>query len=180
MGGKALCLRLYLVATLGFFSATTASAAGTVETTGDVLLFALPAITLGTTLYLHDGDGSWQFGKGFAANLAATVALKKTVDKTRPNGKGESFPSGHSSVTFQSAAFLHRRYGLRYAWPAYAAASYVAWSRVDSDNHYTVDVVAGAALGIASAMLFTQPYKNATVTPVAGAGFYGINVAAQW
>lgn len=46
------------------------------------------------------------------------------------------------------AAFLQMRYGWALGGPAYAVASFVACSRVESKRHYTSDVVAGAAIGI--------------------------------
>ncbi len=69
---------------------------------------------------------------------------------------------------------------MKYAVTAYLGASYVAWSRVESDNHFAVDVVAGAAIGIASSFIFTKPYKGFVVTPVAVNGFYGIGISKQW
>jgi len=174
-----LCLAaLFFTLLLPFPSARAADKA---ESAGSVLRTLIPAVAYGTTFYLHDSTGRTQFYKGFFTNFAVTYALKKSISKTRPNGKDdESFPSGHSSVAFQGAAFIHKRYGLKYAVPAYLGASFVAWSRVESDNHYTVDVVAGAAIGIASSFIFTRPYKGFVVTPVAGNGFYGIGISKQW
>jgi len=152
-----------------------------VEKNGSILRTLIPAVAYGTTFYLHDSDGRTQFYKSCFTNFATTYAVKKTVSKTRQNGKDdESFPSGHTSVAFQGAAFIHRRYGFKYAAAAYLGASYVAWSRVESDNHFTVDVVAGAAIGIASSFIFTRPYKGFVVTPLADNGFYGIGISKQW
>ncbi len=158
-----------------------AEASDRVENTGDILRTLIPAVAYGATFYLHDFDGRSQFYKSFFTSLATTYGLKKTISKTRPNGEDdESFPSGHSSVAFQGAAFIHKRYGLKFAVTAYLGASYVAWSRVESDNHFTVDVVAGAAIGIASSFIFTKPYKGFAVTPVVVNGFYGIGISKQW
>jgi len=158
-----------------------ARASDGVENAGSIIRTLIPAVAYGTTFYLHDSEGRPQFYKGFFTNLAATYTLKTVSSKTRPNGKDdESFPSGHSSVAFQGAAFIHARYGFKYAIPAYLGASFVAWSRVESDNHYTVDVLAGAAIGIASSMIFTRPYKGFVVTPLADNGFYGIGISRQW
>ena len=57
----------------------------------------------------------------------------------------DAFPSGHAATAFQGAAFIHRRYGIRRAWPAYVLATFTAWTRVDADEHDTADVLAGAA-----------------------------------
>lgn len=78
------------------------------------------------------------------------------------------------------ASFIHERYGLEYAIPAYVAATFVGYSRVQAKKHYIHDVLAGAALGSATSFYFTKPYKGATVTPVADSGFYGVVVSSDW
>lgn len=151
------------------------------EDEGDIVRTLIPAIAYGATFYVDDRDGRMQFYKSFFTNLGTTYALKGLISKTRPNGEDDdSFPSGHTSVAFQGAAFIHRRYGLKYAAAAYLGASYVGWRRVATDNHFTVDVIAGAAIGIASSLIFTRPYKGFVVTPVANNGIYGVSVSRQW
>lgn len=152
-----------------------------VVNSGSLLRTLIPVVGYGTTFYLHDKEGRSEFYKSFFTNYAATYALKQMFPKTRPNGADdESFPSGHTSVAFQGAAFIHLRYGIKYGVPAYLAASYVGWTRVESDNHYVVDVVAGAALGIASSFIFTKPYHGYVATPLVDNGFYGITISKQW
>jgi len=178
---SALCTASLVFFLLLFAPPRSAMASDGVETTGDVLRVLIPAVAYGSTFYLHDPEGRKQFYKSFATNLAVTYALKKSISKTRPNGADDdSFPSAHSSMAFQGAAFIHKRYGWKYAVPAYLGSSFVAWSRVESDNHFTIDVVAGAAIGIASSFIFTRPYKGFVVTPVAYAGFYGVGISKQW
>lgn len=79
---------------------------------------------------------------------AATAALKYSIDETRPDGEPRSFPSGHASIAFTGAEFIRKEYGWRWAAPAYIAAGFVGWSRVEAKKHYTHDVVAGAVLGV--------------------------------
>ena len=81
---------------------------------------------------------------------ALTQGLKYSVRRERPNGKANSFPSGHASATFATAAVLERHLGYRGAWPTIAIASYVAASRLHENVHYLSDVIFGAALGTAS------------------------------
>ncbi len=158
-----------------------AIASDPVVKSGSFLRTLIPAVAYGATFYMHDKDGRLEFYTSFVTNYAATWALKGTIHKTRPNSKDdESFPSGHTSVAFQGAAFIHLRYGIQYAIPAYMAASYVGWTRIASDNHYFVDVAAGAALGIASSYIFTKPYHGYVATPLADNGFYGISISKQW
>ncbi len=155
--------------------------ADTVETAGDYIQIAIPAIGFGTTLLLKDREGSWQFTKHFATTFLTTHALKYLVDKERPDGSGNnSFPSGHTSAAFQGATFIHLRYGWKWSIPAYAGAAFVGYSRVDSDNHYVEDVVAGAALGILSGYLFVTPYEDLSVTPIASNGNYGLMLSKQF
>ena len=127
---------------------------------GDVLQYALPATAIGFTIGHKDGEGAVQFGKSAALTLGVTYGLKYTVDETRPNGGRHSFPSGHTSISFSSAEYMRKRYGWEYGAPAYAAASFVAYSRVESREHHPQDVLAGAGIGLLSSTLFTKPYKG--------------------
>lgn len=154
--------------------------ANNVESTGDVLLALIPTATYATTLYLNDEDGQTQFYKSFASNVGATYALKYAVDKERPNGKERSFPSGHTSGAFQAASFIHLRYGFLYSIPAYIGATFVGYSRVDSKNHYTDDVVAGALIGSLSSFYFTTKYKQFEVKPLVFKSAYGLTLSYNW
>ena len=159
------------------FSSTPVSA----KDDGSVLRTLIPMVAYGSTFHMDDGEGRTQFYKSFFTNIATTYTLKKAISKTRPNGQdNDSFPSGHTSVAFQGAAFIHERYGLKYAAAAYLGASYVGWRRVATDNHFSIDVIAGAALGINSSFIFTKPYKGFVVAPLADNGFYGVTISKQW
>jgi len=79
-----------------------------------------------------------------------THGIKLAVQRDRPDGTCCSFPSGHASTAFASAAVLERHLGLRAAWPTMFIASYVAASRLHDNRHFLSDVVFGAALGTAS------------------------------
>ena len=94
---------------------------------------------------------------GLGINAALTEGLKHTVHEMRPDRNGNnSFPSRHTSCAFAGATvFANATYRHSPAWPMvfHAAASGVAFQRVASRRHYASDVVAGAAIGIASAEL---------------------------
>jgi membrane-associated phospholipid phosphatase len=109
-------------------------------------------------------------------NGVMTRALKIVVDRSRPSGGGHAFPSGHASASFVSAGVLHQHFGWKGGVPAYAAASFVAWTRVRDRAHWVSDVVFGAALGLASARAVTRGHDSRawTVTPVAMPGGGGI------
>lgn len=133
----------------------------TVETSGDILLFALPAATLASTFIINDTKGSWQFTKGLLLTEALTYGLKVSINKQRPDMSNDnSFPSGHTSTTFQSASFIHIRYGFKYSIPAYALAGFTAFSRIDSNKHDGWDILAGAIIGVGSSFLFTTEYQK--------------------
>ncbi|MCO6162945.1 phosphatase PAP2 family protein [Flavobacterium sp. NRK F7] len=131
------------------------------ESTGDALLYALPISTIATTIFIKDYKGLKQFSKGFLVNAVTTEALKLIIKKERPNHANfKSFPSGHTSITFQSAAFIQKRYGWEYGIPVYALAAFTGYSRIESKNHYFIDVLAGAAIGVSSSYLFTTKYER--------------------
>lgn len=85
-----------------------------------------------------------------ARTEVVTYALKYTIDARRPNGGSHGFPSGHSSAAFMGAEFIREHDGPYWGVPAYAAATWVGYTRVESHNHYWRDVIAGAAIGIAA------------------------------
>ena len=87
--------------------------------------------------------------------------LKFTVQRDRPDGSNsQSFPSGHSSSAFATAAVLHRHYGWKVGAPAYALGSYVALARMSWNRHHATDVVMGAGFGIAAARTVTMTVAN--------------------
>lgn len=81
---------------------------------------------------------------------AFTYGIKVAVRRDRPTGECCSFPSGHASVTFATAAVLERHFGYRASWPMFAIAGYVSASRLTDNRHFLSDVLFGAALGMAS------------------------------
>lgn len=135
----------------------------TVQDIGDYLQIAMPVAVGVTTLLIKDKKGTWQFAKGFALNLGITYALKYAINKQRDdNGGGHAFPSGHTSVAFQSASFVQKRYGWKYGIPSYILAGFVAYSRIDgyTDRHDGWDVLGGIISGVGSTYLFTTPYEK--------------------
>ena len=126
-------------------------ASDNIETAGDVLL------TIGTTL-----------------------GLKYAIKEERPDGGGHSFPSAHASISFTSAEFIRKRYGWEYGLPAYAAALFVAYSRVEARKHYAHDVIAGAAIGIGSSYLFTREYEGWHMQAETDHKYYGMRLSHAW
>lgn len=92
-----------------------------------------------------------------AVNMAFTEILKSSVHEMRPDRSSDnSFPSRHTSWAFMaSTAISHELYDHLPWWcvGSQALASAVGLQRVMSERHFGSDVVAGAALGIASTQL---------------------------
>lgn len=137
------------------------------ERSADQLLVGIPVAAFALTFLLADdpstGDalgfnfvhmtGSPRHDLGLALMRAGAVTygLKYSVEERRPDGSGDdSFPSGHTSISFAAAEFTRKTYGWGWGAPAYLAASYVGWSRVETQDHWAHDVAVGAAIGILS------------------------------
>lgn len=186
--GGAVLLKALWCGLISVFFGELASAGDAIETSGDILQFALPTLALGATVFHRseedgrrwDRRGTLEFAESFALTAGVTYALKYTVDETRPNGGQNSFPSGHTSAAFSSAEFLRERYGWEWGVPAYAAASWVAYSRVESDNHYPKDVIAGAGIGILSSYIFTHPYHGWHVEVSGDTRSFGLSLSRRF
>ncbi|AZQ11581.1 phosphatase PAP2 family protein [Shewanella khirikhana] len=152
------------------------------ETSGDALHYLLPATALGATLFYEEGnEGSWQLIKAAVAGRVITEGLKYTVEKERPDGSGDdAFPSGHTADTFMAATFIHQRYGWEYGVPAYALASYVGYTRIESDRHEIEDVLAGAAIGVLVGWYFTEPYEGVNIVPVVADNHVGLYISGRF
>jgi membrane-associated phospholipid phosphatase len=117
-----------------------------------------------------------------ALDAGVQEALKVTFNRTRPSDRypdevfvkspthGKSFPSGHASLAFCTAATLSLDYHKWYITvPAYVWASSVGYSRMYLGKHYPSDVLGGAAVGMGTAyvghwlnkQIFKQYYTRA-------------------
>jgi membrane-associated phospholipid phosphatase len=157
-----------------------------VTTAGDILQIALPALAVGSTFVAGGEDGSsWdregtkEAALSIGTTLGITWAGKEVVRKTRPDGSDQqSFPSGHTSSAFSGAAFLGTRYGWQWGVPAYAAAAFVGYSRVQANQHFVDDVVAGASIALLSNWAFVHPMNDrVALLPVAMEKGAGIQLA---
>lgn len=102
----------------------------------------------------------------FAVLIASTLAntvIKPIVDRKRPfdvlageviggRPNDASFPSGHSANAFAGAAVL-ARVAPEGAIVWWVLAGAIAFSRVYLGVHFPLDVIAGAAVGMASAWI---------------------------
>lgn len=140
-----------------------------IETSTDILMFITPVSGFVSSLVIGDYQGTKQIVLSGATNLAASFLLKYTIKKERPDHSNyHSFPSAHTSIAFQGASFIQRRYGWKWGAPAYLLSAYVGWGRTYAKKHDWWDVVGGAAIGTASTYIFTRPFArkhNLTLSP---------------
>ena len=156
-------------------SGTEGAVAGT-ESLGTDVAIALPVIAGGITLVKDDWKGTAQVTVDTIATVGIAYGLKHVIREQRPDKSDfKSMPSDTSALAFAPAQFLWDRYGWRYGVPAYAAATFVAWSRVDADKHHWYDVAASAGLAFGVSKIFTTRYQppglRYGVTPTDG-GLY--------
>ena len=151
-----------------------------IETAGNILAVTLPVTAGGIALAYKDYPGILQLGESEALTIGATFGFKYTISEIRPNGQKHSFPSAHSSVSFSAAEFMRSRYGWEFGIPAYAAATFVAYSRVKSQQHHLYDVIAGGGIGFLSSYLFTTPYKGWNIKAESDGIYYGIRLSRIW
>jgi undecaprenyl-diphosphatase len=104
-----------------------------------------------------------------AADGLATL-LKIAVGTRRPSGGGpliaiphsDSFPSGHTATSFACATVLSAL--VPRAAPAfYVLALAIGYSRIYVGVHWPLDVVGGAVLGIATALLLLAVTRRRSV-----------------
>ncbi len=91
---------------------------------------------------------------GYATAAAIVKPMKRIVQRERPNSSDfRSFPSGHTSTAFVAAEFLHQEFGHHSPWisvAGYATAAATGYLRLYNNQHWLGDVLAGAAIGMAS------------------------------
>ena len=126
----------------------------------------IPAGMLLVSFINHDKKLQKQSIEVFGSLAIATVTtqlLKRIVNRPRPYESysdiypdiyesGKSFPSGHTTTAFSTAASLTlitKKWWV--ALPAFAWATSVGYSRMYLGQHYPSDVIMGAAVGTASA-----------------------------
>lgn len=91
----------------------------------------------------------------FEATLYASIVtdtLKVVIREPRPNSTARnSFPSGHSTTAFAFAGVVAAEHGWWWGAPAMALATFVAYSRINDNQHRVHDLVAGATIGLSYA-----------------------------
>ena len=152
------CLPVVALFTLAVAMPSGAQAKDGVETAGDILRFAMPAMAGGYSLLRGDEEGAVQLIKSVALSSALAFGLQQGINSPRPDASGnDSFPSGHAVNAFSAAAYMDHRYGWKYGLPSYLVAAFVGYSRIHEDKHDLKDVVVGALLGWGVSHIFVTP-----------------------
>ena len=152
------------------------------------IAYVYPALAAGTLGGLALGSKtlqgvSWRALQSTVGAGAVALVLKSAIGRRRPNVapntafsfrpfafKGNSFPSGHTTVAFALATSLATE--TRDKWSDalfFGAATLTGYSRINDDKHWLSDIVFGAAVGIVSARVVQRWHRAFVVTP-AGVG----------
>jgi membrane-associated phospholipid phosphatase len=144
----------------------------------DILTAVVPLTGLAVAYFTDDIEGQKQWLRNTGVNQVLTTSLRVGFNETslgeRPNGPPYGFPSGHQAFITSGAAFLGERYGWKWGTPAYMAAAYVAYVRVEEDKHHWRDVRASGALAYGVALLTVTPENATYLAPVIGPDFLGL------
>src|ERR1700744_2847070 len=144
---KSIIFGMALIAALAPVSANAGSVNDGIEKAGVAVAIALPVAAGGISLYKDDWQGVKQFAAVTAATVGLAYLLKHVVHEERPDGSNDqSFPSDTAALAFAPANYLWDRYGWQYGVPAYAAAAFVGYSRVESRQHHWWDVATSAGM----------------------------------
>ena len=150
-----------ILALLFLLSGGATAMASTSESIGTDVAVALPLIAGGITVYKGDWNGTAQLGLVGLTTVGTVYGLKHFVREKRPDHTDyQSFPSDTAALAFAPAQFLWDRYGWQYGLPAYAAATFVGWSRVDAKKHHWYDVAASAGISFGFNKLITTRYRT--------------------
>jgi membrane-associated phospholipid phosphatase len=145
----------------------------------DDLKLVSSALWLGSGLATPGGDDpeTWVMNKarGLGVQAGAVIVLgetvgvlKDTTQRMRPNGQGtSSFPSDHASRTALYTTMTSKNIAtLGWSDDALSATRFglgtltaaTAWARVEANQHYPSDVLAGMALGHFMGAFFTDAF----------------------
>jgi membrane-associated phospholipid phosphatase len=178
----ALAFAIGVVATLlQAAPAEAGSANDSIAKSGEAVAIALPAIAGGFTIAKSDWTGLAELVVDTGATVGTAYGLKYIVHEERPDhSNDQSFPSDTAALGFAPAQFLWDRYGWQYGVPAYAAALFVGYSRVESRQHHVWDVAASAAISFGYSKIFTTRFQRYDIYTSLSATPGGAYVSASY
>jgi membrane-associated phospholipid phosphatase len=166
-----------------------AQAGSSTETAGTAVAVALPLVAGGLTVYKHDWTGTAQLVASTVLTVGTVYALKHFIKECRPfaapctpgSNNRDSMPSDTSALAFAPAQFMWQRYGWEYGVPAYAAAGFVGWSRVDAKKHHWYDVAASFGVSLLyNEVLTTRLQRNTGFYSDLDASPQGVHAAISY
>lgn len=167
-----------MITILGLCSTAATAGNGPNVVASDILTAVVPLTGLAVAYFKDDTEGEKEWLRNTGVNQVLTTALRIGFNETslgeRPNGHPYGFPSGHQAFITSGAAFLGERYGWKWGTPAYMAAAYVAYVRVDEDKHHWRDVLASGALAYGMALVTVTPENATYLAPIIGPDFLGL------
>lgn len=145
-------------------------------------LIALSVATLGAGLVRDDPRLARTGARMLASHLVATAIktlIKQRIDRARPglftthhqhritpgdqdDGPMNSFPSGHTAGAVAVTRSIAREYPAT-AMPGFAASAAIGALRPVCGAHFPLDVVAGAAIGLASEWIVARAFEKAGI-----------------
>ena len=134
----------------------------------DYLAFAPTIQFIGHNL-IHTNNQKYHFSQyliSTASSLAITYSLKYALGQKRPSGGSLSFPSGHTSFAFSTAAVNYQMLKESHpfwAWMSYLPAATTGVMRITRNKHWPSDVLFGAGLGILCTQL-TYRFRPLPIT----------------
>jgi membrane-associated phospholipid phosphatase len=147
---------------------------------GTVMSFAIPLGAAAAQWWLGDREGVRQLAFTWTSSVVIAEALKQGTNRTRPDGSNDlSFPSGHAARAFAVAAHVNQRYGIEVAWPLYAGAAAVGWTRVQARRHDWLDVAGSLAVSEWMARTWSSP-RGGTPAVAAARTEGGWQVQFSW
>jgi membrane-associated phospholipid phosphatase len=154
-----------LTAPLLAILACNAAGATTNQSLGDVgtgVAIALPVVAAGISYWKDDWQGIGQLALDTGATVGTALLIKQFVKEERPDySDNRSFPSDTAALAFAPASYMWARYGWEYGVPAYAAATFVGYTRVATDEHHWWDVAASAGIAWGWTFLFVDRWHYA-------------------
>ena len=150
---------------------------------GDIGQFVPVLSALAYSSFIQDWQGVEQLGFATGSTIATTYVLKYTVREERPyqpeGSKGNTFPSGHTAMSFAGAGYWQMRYGWYVGAPMYAIAAFTGYSRNHARMHTWTDIAFASGIGIGFNYLFTTKYipenTRMSVLPTDGGAMFQLN-----
>lgn len=116
------------------------------EKVGDILQVILPTSIIGMTAYNYEWQATQQYSFALLSTIITTQTIKYSLSTTRPNGGGQSFPSGHTAAAASASSFAAYKYGYKIGIPFSILSGYVVLSRIEHEKHFLIDTIFGAII----------------------------------